>query len=221
MSEFDPEAVENILGYKFKDRAILKEAFVHSSYANEIKTKSNERLEYLGDSVLNLSVAHELFKRFPEEDEGYLTKARAKIVSAKALSGIADAINVAPHILTSGGAQTEGMKGSENVKADLIEAIIGAIFSDGGYEEAVKFIDNIIKDYQGGFDGGKIVDYKSELLEKAKKMGGDATFSTKPEYGGFVSIAYVAGKPLGRGKGANKKAAEQSAAAEALRAMEE
>ncbi|NLG93427.1 MAG: ribonuclease III, partial [Clostridiales bacterium] len=134
--------LEDKLGYHFKNKSYLRTALTHSSYANETKAPggSNERLEFLGDSILGWVVADYLFKHFPDLPEGDLTKKRAALVCEKACCGISTQLNVGKYLLLSHGEQNSGGRTRSAILADAFESIIAAIYLDGGLEEARKFI---------------------------------------------------------------------------------
>lgn len=214
MINFDILDVQKKIGYKFKNWDYLFTAFTHSSYANEHSVSSYERLEFLGDSIVNLVIANHLFNRFPNENEGFLTKARARIVSAKTLSAAVDDLDIAKYIRTAGGTIGEEVKNSVNVKSDIFEAISGAIMLDGGCEPCENFIlEKLSYFINDDFNNDNLTDYKSRLLEKAKQQGQEALFETSAlGNGGFVSTVFIDGEPCGKGEGNSKKSAEQSAA---------
>lgn len=134
--------LEEKLGYHFKNKSYLRTALTHSSYANETKAPggSNERLEFLGDSILGWVVADYLFKHFPDLPEGDLTKKRAALVCEKACCGFSTQLNVGKYLLLSHGEQNSGGRTRSSILADAFESIIAAIYLDGGLEEARKFI---------------------------------------------------------------------------------
>ena len=141
MRPCDYEVVENIIGYTFKDKRLLLEAFTHSSYANENADISYERLEFLGDSILGFVVSSFLFNRYPNEDEGFLTKAKASIVSGKTLAYVMDEMGLIKYVRTAQGSIQEEVTQSSNVKEDIFESIIGAIMIDSeSHQECEKYI---------------------------------------------------------------------------------
>jgi ribonuclease-3 len=132
--------LQHKLGITFKNEALLKTAFTHSSYANENGEASYERLEFLGDSILNFVVADVLFKKHPKKNEGFLTVARAEIVSGKNLATVAEKMEIVGFMRTGNGVIATEAKSSQKVKASLFEAIVGAIYLDLGMEKIEKFI---------------------------------------------------------------------------------
>ncbi len=218
------EEIEKKIGYVFNDKRILVEAFTHSSYANENADLSYERLEFLGDSILGFVISNFLFKQYSNEDEGFLTKTKASIVSGKSLAKAMTEMGLIEHLRTAQGSIEEEVKVSDNIKEDLFEALIGAIFIDSeNYLECEKFIFRhlakfLVTDYLDNKNG----DYKSKLLEYAakRKNSFEIKFEVRPlgvnVNGGFEAYVYVNGERYGRGEGISKKKAEQKAARETL-----
>lgn len=204
--------VEKIVGYSFKNKKLLENAFVHSSYANETGKESNERLEFLGDSVLELICTEELFAAF-DGTEGKLTKYRASLVSENALSFVVDQLKLHEYLLRGKGERKKAPTSAE--KCDLYEAIIGALYLDGGYEVAKKFFDKTHGELisklktEGYTDNAK--NALQEMLPKER-----ITYSTtkhgedhNPVY---KSTVIINGVNMGYGEGTNKRTAEQKAA---------
>jgi len=138
--DFNLDTIQQHLGITFKNKNLLKIAFTHSSYANDKGEVSNERLEFLGDSILNFIVANQLYKKFKKKNEGYLTIARAEIVSGKSLSATTEKMDLIKFLRTGNGLIGEEARKSDRVKAGLFEAIVAAIYLDGGMKAAEKFI---------------------------------------------------------------------------------
>lgn len=209
--------------YKFKNESLLEIALTHTSYANETKGKMhNERLEYLGDAVLELITSEYIYKTYPKLSEGEMTKTRAYSVCEDSLAEIANRYGFSDFLHV--GKCEEKINGSyrNSILADSVEAVIGAIFLDSGLEEAKKFIlPNIIKKVEEYLkDGSK--DYKTLLQEKLQ-VNGDVKIEYKiikeegPEHNKtFVAEVYCNGKLLGQGKGKSKKESEMEAARTAL-----
>jgi ribonuclease-3 len=214
----DLKEIQEKLNYKFRDWTLAEAAFTHSSYANETGSSSYERLEFLGDSVVNLTAAEALYKKYPDKNEGFLSKARAKVVSGKTLAAVIGEMDIAKHLITGSGVIGQEAKESEHVLADLFESIAGAIFLDGGIDAAKAFVSERLKDaLQIDYTKEPITDFKSKLLEYAAKKGKKAKFNC----GSSLSSKYHAtvtldGKVLGQGEGESKKTAEQNASNEAL-----
>ena len=211
------------IGYKFKNENLLEIALTHTSYANETKGKThNERLEYLGDAVLELITSEYIFKTYPKLSEGEMTKTRAYSVCEESLAEIANRYGFSDFLHV--GKCEEKINGvyRNSILADSVEAVIGAIFLDSGIEDAKKFIlPSIIKKVEEYLkDGSK--DYKTRLQEKLQ-VNGDVKIEYKitkeagPEHNKtFVAEVYCNGKILGQGEGKSKKEAEMEAAKTAL-----
>ncbi len=175
------EKIQKKIGFKFKEKGLLEEALTHRSYLNENpswKHHNNERLEFLGDAVLELVMTEELFRRFPKREEGKLTVLRAALVNSKSLYEVASNIGLDKELLLSRGENKDvGGKGRETISANAVEAVIGAIYMDQGYEKAKRFIDAFIisKLDEVAKDGGK--DAKSLVQEQSQ-----ADFKITPRY---------------------------------------
>lgn len=213
---FKYEDVEKQIGYIFQNKELLKQAFVHSSYAHENKNSifSYERLEFLGDAILEMVSSIYLYKNNPIDDEGTLTKTRAKMVCTTSLSNIALELNIAQYILLGKGELNQNIEERYSILEDVIEAIIGAIFLDGGFENAEKFIyDNILSQKTLMFR-----DYKSEVQEilQAKAITNiqyEIIKEEGPEHNKtFTCVLKVNGENKTLGSGKTKKAANQDAA---------
>lgn len=222
----DLPRLEDQIKYRIRDRSLFYRSLLHRSYLQYSKAKhlaSNERLEFLGDSILNLVVGEHLYHNFPDAPEGELTKVRARLVNRKALAVYARESNLWDFILMSSGtAQTHG-KGSDSILADAYEAIIAAIYLDGGYEEAKRFVERqVLAAVQKGLLNSRDENFKSILLEYSQAQGlGLPRYNLIKEEGPdhdriFTVEVVVGNKPLGIGVGKNKKSAEQHAAARAL-----
>lgn len=213
-----------ILGYEFTDLELLEQAFVHESLVNESQESalSNERLEFLGDSVLGLAVAHFLFKEFPEEPEGQLAQMKSYLVSRKHLAVCADRWKLGHYLQLGKGEENSGGKRRESLLANCFEAVVGAVFLDGGYTKARKTIVGVLgDDMRRGL--GAVKDEKSRLQEKVQTI-----FQALPEYRiisetgpahdrTFEVEVLFGGEVLGSGVGRSKREASQAAAKEALK----
>lgn len=218
---------EGKLGYKFKDLSLLDAALTHSSYANEHKAHSSyERLEFLGDSVLGMIVSAELMSKFPDKDEGFLTKFKAGVVSGATLKEAVERMGIIGYVLHGNGKASGEVVASDNVKEDVFEACVGAIMSDGGIDEARRFV---LRELDSALNGKGIPfgnDCKSEFYEYAAKRALHAEIVSEEAEGGalkngFVARAYIDGELCGSGVGKSKKIAERGAACEALRKLSE
>ena len=217
---------ENNIQYTFKDISLLELALTHSSYANEkhISRECNERLEFLGDAFFDAIVSAELFKMMKGVTEGKLTKTRALVVCENSLAKSARKLGLGQYIYIGHGEEVGGGRDKDSILADAMEAVIGAIYLDGGFEPTEKFVlryfSETIKD---AAEGKLFSDYKSEVQEFIQKNGRNLaiTYSTVREEGPahsktfFVNLSYD-GNVLGEGSGKSKKEAEQQAAKTAL-----
>jgi ribonuclease-3 len=200
-------------------------AFTHQSYANEHNVESNERLEYLGDAVLNFLVAEYLYLRFPDMPEGALTKTRAKFVCATANSRYALALRLNEAIMLGKGEAEQGGMRKASVLGDLFEAFLGAVYLDKGLSAVKEILERIVFPYIDSSEPGFFIDYKSrlqELIQSESRRNVEYVLDkeTGPPHDKrfFVSV-YHNGKKLGTGSGKTKKAAEQNAAETALKKL--
>ena len=222
MTEFQAK-----IGYEFKNLSLLSEALTHSSFSNENKNKikCNERLEFLGDSVLSLVVTNYIFLIFKQLPEGDLTQLRASLVCEKTLYKFAKMIDLGRVIKLSRGERHGGGADRPSILSDAFEALIAAIFLDGGYESARDFIMNFIPDEIKNIHKKPIKDYKTTLQEIVQKNPGERLeYRLIGESGPahdkhFVSEVLLNSNSIGRGGGKSKKEAEQQAAREALELM--
>lgn len=223
MNRQDIQNVEQIIGYEFIDKRLLVEALTHSSYANENADNSYERLEFLGDSILGFIVSSYLFNSYQEEDEGFLTKTKAQIVSGKSLSSVMEEMGLIKYVRTAQGSIENEILKSANVKEDIFESIIGAIMLDSGdYKECEKYVyRHLGKKLNFDYLKNEITDYKSKLLEySAKRDDFKVEFEVIPLANninsGFQAIVYINGQQYGRGEAVSKKKAEQQASMRTL-----
>ena len=213
------EQLENTIGYKFKNKSLLKNALTHSSYANQAKLKyseNNERLEFLGDAVLELVSSEFLFLNYGDEKEGELTKLRASLVCEPTLAQDAKTIDLGSYVLLSNGEEMTGGRDRKSITSDALEALIGAIYLDGGIEPAKVFIHRFILndiEHKKLFHDSKT--YLQEIIQENPDNileyvlvdeSGPAHLKT------FTVSARLNGNEIGHGKGSNKKSAEQEAA---------
>lgn len=215
---------EEKLGYSFKDKSLLELALTHSSFANENKLKkNNERFEFLGDSVLGFVTAEYLFTEFKNRPEGEMTKLRAAVVCEKSLFKFAEQIDLGKYILLGRGEDSTGGRNRPSVVSDAFEAVIAAIYIDGGMEAAKPYILRFIKDAVKRETSFK--DNKSLLQEEIQKVKGNSlAYEEVGEEGPdhdktFVFRVKLNGEIIGEGKGKSKKEAEQNAAGNALDKM--
>ncbi len=208
----------------FKNQELLEQALTHKSWLNEHPGKrgSNERLEFLGDAVLEFLVSKEIFTRFPDKEEGYLTALRANLVNTQNLAALAKKLDVGKAIYLSKGEEEGGGRENESLLADTTEAIIGALFMDSGIDAAENFIQtNLLPEIEEKVKE-PLKDAKSRLQESVQSKGLPAPkYQVVQESGpdhskDFVVEVSVNGKIIGRGEGKNKAAAEQESAQKAL-----
>jgi ribonuclease-3 len=220
---------ESALGYSISRHDLFHEALSHRSYLQSPEGAglvSNERLEFLGDAVLNILVAEYLFETRSLAPEGELTKLRARLVNRKALAHYARNLGLERFLLVSSQADQLSGRGMETILSDAFEAVTGAIYLDGGYEEARAFISRtVIETYRNGQIGALDENYKSMLLEHAQAEGiGVPRYLTIGEKGPdhdrtFTVAVQLGGRQYGSGSGKNKKDAEQEAARAALKSL--
>jgi len=215
------------IGYTFTSIELLTRALTHSSYANEkraLGVTDNERLEFLGDSVLGMNTALYLFHKYPDHPEGELTKMRSALVCTTALCERAREIGLGDALLLGHGEESGGGRNRDSILADAFEAVIGAIYLDSGEEDARKFIKKFVFDGAKGAED-KFSDYKTALQEIVQKNRGEKLSYRTLESNGpdhersFVVEVLINSNPIGRGHGKSKKEAEQMAAHEALKLM--
>ena len=222
------EELERKIGYQFKNKALMKEAITHSSYAKERKSqhiKYNERLEFLGDAVLSIVVSDYIFKHCPELPEGELTKLRASLVCEKSLFEFAKIIDLGKYLILSKGERNNGGAERPSILSDAFEALIAAIYIDGGYEPASKHILNFVIPAIKNSKTKKNKDYKTTLQEIVQKNPGEKleyvlVAESGPDHNKhFVVEVHLNSNVIGKGGGRSKKEAEQQAAHEALELM--
>ncbi len=219
--------LEARIGYHFQERDLVREALTHSSYANERyirKIKCNERLEFLGDAVLEQASSIFLFRQYPKVPEGQLSKMRASLVCESALAAAAEKIGLGDFIFLGKGERANGGSKKPSVVSDAMEALIGALYLDGGEKAANNFImQYILTDIQENEKA--FMDYKSELQELVQAGSyGTIRYQVTGERGPehekeFEVELMIDQKKISLGRGRNKKAAEQMAAYEALKKM--
>ncbi|NLL73994.1 MAG: ribonuclease III [Clostridiales bacterium] len=216
--------LEDKMDYHFNDQALLRHALTHSSYANEMrmgKVDNNERLEFLGDAVLELITSEYVFQRHSDNDEGDLTKLRASIVCEQTLSSCAKDLKIGDFLLLGKGEDSSGGRNRESILSDALEAIIGAIYLDGGFTNAKEFIiKNILKNAAHKelfFDSKTILQEIIQNEDSKKKIRYKLISEDGPDHNKSFTIAlYVGNEKLGLGVGKTKKAAEQEAAHQAI-----
>lgn len=222
--------LEERLGYSFLNRTWLAQSLIHSSFAHESPHvgPSNERLEFLGDAVLNLIISDALLARYPQASEGVLSRLRASLVNARHLAGLAGQLQLGSHLRLGRGEEQQSGRRKPSVLADALEALIGAVYLDGGYAAARKVVLGLFRNSLEAAGNEYLVqDFKTTLQEYVQKL-----FKVSPEYRllresgpaharRFVVEVWVAGSPLGQGEGQSKKEASQRAAHQAWLALKE
>ena len=216
--------LENAIGYRFKNITLLQNALTHSSYANETwhdSLRSNERLEFLGDSILGMVVAEHLYRTFPERPEGELTRMRADMVCERALAKVAGRLDLGTHLLLGHGEEQGGGRERASILADAVESVIAACFLDGGMDAARKLIESFVL-CEMPVTKLSNADYKTALQERVQQKK-DQIISYRlvgesgPDHDkSFQVEVLLNGNVVGSGVGSSKKRAEQDAARVAL-----
>lgn len=219
---------EEKIGIKFKDKNLLKQAFTHRSYLNEnpsLALEQNERLEFLGDAVLELAITEYLYKKYPKKTEGEMTALRAALVNSITLSEVAGEINVGDFLLLSKGEAKSMGKARQYILANAFEAIIGAVYLEHGYEKIRKFLEkNLFGKIEEVIEKKLWIDAKSLFQEKAQEIESiTPSYKVLSESGPDHEKVFTMGVFLGdeltaEGKGASKQEAEQEAARNGLKA---
>jgi len=216
--------LENAIGYRFRNITLLQNALAHSSYANERwhnSLKSNERLEFLGDSVLGMLVADYLYRTFPDRPEGELTRMRADMVCEKTLAEVAVGLGLGQHLLLGKGEEQSGGRNRNSILADAVESVIAACYLDGGMEAAIAFVQKFIL---VNVPSQKLnnMDYKTALQELVQRKTNQVLAYTLAGESGpdhdkrFQVELTLNGELVGVGTGSSKKRAEQDAARMAM-----
>lgn len=219
------QALENITGHKFNDRKNIEIAFTHKSYSNEImcgKKQSYERFEFLGDAILEFVVSDFLFREYRDKTEGDLTKTRASLVCEFTLSRIARELDFGSYMLLSKGEKNTGGANRDSILCDIFESVIGALYVDGGFDAAKKFIYKyLLTDIE---NKTLFYDAKTRLQEIVKKNNDTLRYElveeSGPEHNKLFKVeVYINDKPVSNGTGHSRKTAEQHAAFNALHKM--
>jgi ribonuclease III len=216
---------QNRLNYQYKNPDLLEKALIHRSFLNENRKieESNERLEFLGDAVLELVTSQFLYLNHPDFPEGKLTALRAKIVQTKTLAKIANKLELGENLKLSKGETASGGHQNISILADLVESIIGSIYLDGGYQAAQGFIKtNILSEYESLIQDASVEDYKSQLQENIQSQGEPAPIynvikEEGPDHDKMFTIeVHFHDQTQASGTGKSKQAAQQAAARRAL-----
>lgn len=217
--------LQETIGFRFRDESVLRQAFTHSSYVNEQRGKrisDNERLEFLGDAVLELTVSQFLYKTFPKMSEGEMTKLRAAIVCEPSLVKFAELLNFGDLVLLGKGEELTGGRQRPALLADVFEAFVGALYLDQGLDAVFSFMEKYVYPRIDKGEFAQVTDFKSQLQEFVQQDNlGDIHYRIVEEKGPahnreFVSEVLLNNRSLGIGSGRSKKEAEQQAAARAL-----
>jgi ribonuclease-3 len=223
LTKTDYTGLEERLGYAFKDKQLLKTALTHSSYKNECMLEGiecYERLEFLGDAVLELIVSEYLYSGMPDKREGMLSSTRAQLVCEQSLSQIAKRLKIPDYLILGKGEEFHGGRDKSSILCDVFESILGAIYLEGGYEEAVVFVhSNLLNNTEALH----VRNYKSELQQLLWAHDGNVPIEYKvleeigPDHSKIFKVGvYIKGELKGTGTGKSKKEAQQHAAAAAL-----
>lgn len=224
------EMLEERLGYRFRDHEMRRTALTHKSFSNEqsgLPVSHNERLEFLGDAVLDLAVSCRIFRDFPALPEGELTRIRAEVVSEKGLAAIARQLDLGACLLLGRGEARSGGREKDSLLANALEALLGAIFCDGGFEDVQPVVDRLF----GAAIGCSVrhksgIDHKTRLQEMLQAQYGRGpsyllVLAEGPDHQRRYTVEVrFDGEAVGTGQGRTKKAAEQEAAREALQRLE-
>lgn len=221
-------ALEKKLGYEFDDKSILETALTHSSYANENRGgggNSNERLEFLGDSVLGMTVANYLYLNYPQMSEGGMTRLRAELVCEQSLHRVSNELGLGKYIRLGKGEEHSGGRKRSSILADAVEALIAALYLDGGFPVAIRFIEKYVLSDVRERGLRKNSDFKTALQELVQQKSGQLLSyhvlgETGPDHDKrFEAEVCLNDKPMGTGIGRTKKEAEQEAAKKALEGL--
>jgi len=228
-ADLEINGLEAAVGYKFKNRDIICEALTHSSYSNEVRARDihlpcNERMEFLGDSVLSLIVSEYLFTTHPELPEGDLSKVRAGTVNEKALSKFAKSIDLGTYLLLGRGEDLTHGRTRPSILADAFEALLAALYLDGGIEVVKSFLMPFVSvEIKSLIESGSFRDYKTMLQQIVQQEQGEILEyvvtgeSGPPHMRVFEVEAHLNSNVIGHGRGHSKREAEQNAAREALK----
>jgi len=218
--------LEQKIGYRFRDQSLLQMALTHSSYANETRQgecQHNERLEFLGDSVLGFTVAKYLYKHYPDMPEGKMTKQRAELVCEQSLVRIADKLGIGEHLCLGRGEELGGGRQRPSILADAVEAIFAAVLLDSDIDQAEEIVLGLLGESLNLDQSASVQDNKTALQELVQQKSGQTLSyhllsATGPDHQKlFEAEVRLNDEPVGVGTGRSKKEAEQVAAAVALR----
>lgn len=221
MTDRDVTAFETALGHAFQDRSVLADALVHRSYAAEHDVVDNERMEFLGDAVLQLAVTDHLFEHFPDLREGEMAKVRAAVVNRSELAAVARSLSLGPLLRIGVGEESSGGREKDSILADAMEAVLAAVYLDAGMEVAQRVVLDhwVARIARRASEPGRR-DFKTrfqEVLAAAGRRPSYRVTDSGPDHAKvFEAVVSVDGEVVGRGTGRSKKEAEQDAARDAL-----
>lgn len=227
--ELDLARLELILGHRFRNRALLEQALTHRSFANEhpeLERLDNEKLEFLGDAVLDLVVGHLLMERYPQLSEGQLSVTRAQVVSETGLSELAYELGLGQWLYLGKGERRSGGEHKASILADAFEAVIAAVYMDGGFPAAWKLVARLFERSIGQVEVSGFFDFKTRLQELAQaRLKATPVYrvvrDTGPDHAKVFEVCVeIEGREWGRAMGSSKKRAEQTAAANAAFLLE-
>ncbi len=220
----DLNLLERQIGYAFRDKKLFRQAMIHSSYANEhrlAKSECNERLEYLGDAVLELICSDYLFRNYPDKPEGEMTKLRASIVCEPTLALCAEELKLGEYLLLGKGEEATGGRLRPSIVSDAMEALIGAVYLDGGFDSAKEFVCRYVLDdveHKQLFYDSKTILQEMVQAEEEGPLSYELLREDGPDHNKLFEVrALVGSREVGRGTGRTKKAAEAMAAYRAIR----
>ncbi len=226
----DLDGLERALGIMFRDRSLLFQALVHRSYLNEnpeTRLTSNERFEFLGDAVLDFCAAEFLFRRYPDKGEGELTLLRSALVRAETLAAFSAQLDLGRYLVMGKGEEVDGGRSRPSILADAFEAVLGAVYLEGGVDAARRVVVPLLERAMEGMSGKTPLDYKSALqIAVQGRLGITPVYRTVaargPDHARVFQVEVVAGEhSLGTGEGASKQMAQQEAARTALERFSE
>jgi ribonuclease III len=228
MKKNDYSKLEKVTGIKFNDQQLIDRAFTHKSFINENKDEEltdNERLEFLGDAVLELAATVHLFEKYPEKDEGRMTAFRSALVKGKHLAKVATNLELGQYLYLSNGEERSGGREKSYILANVVEAVIGAVYLEHGFKVAEKFIASfILNSLDQIIEEGLHLDAKSKFQEIAQeKTGSTPNYDLIAEEGPdhdktFTMGVFITNEKVAEGTGSSKQKAEENAAENALKA---
>lgn len=220
------QGLEERIGYCLTDRVLLRTALTHKSYSNEhpgSDTQHNERLEFLGDAVLDLCVSDLLFQRYPQLSEGELTRVRAELVNERSLAPLGEQLGLGDYLLLGKGEEGSGGRKKPSLLADALEALLGAVYRDGGVAAVSAVIETLLGELmEQAVENRQGTDYKTRLQERLQASGSELPTYQLLEAEGpdhqksYVVAVHCGQQAIGTGRGRTKKAAQQQAAYQAL-----